>query len=247
MRDEPRVVALVQARMTSSRLPGKVLADLDGEPMLARQLSRLAMAAALDDIVVATTDQSSDDPVCDLARRLGVSFFRGSEADVLGRMSNAARMHRAEIVVRITADCPLIDPQVVDAVVAELLSDPCCDYASNVLDRSYPQGLDVEAVRAATLFEVAEKAISPMAREHVTWHIVREAPTEYSLRSVRAADDHSDLRWTVDTEVDLELIRRIYRELELSHQARGYRQVLEHVLADPDLQSLNQHVIQRNL
>ena len=229
--------------MTSSRLPGKVLADLGGRPMLAQQLRRLALATSLDEIVVATTDRATDDPVCALAEELGFDSFRGSENDVLERFAGASKRHGADIVVRVTADCPLIDPQVVDRVVGELLADESCDYASNVIERSYPQGLDVEALRADVLERVAATAVSKQAREHVTWHIIREAPESFRLRSVTAFDDHSTLRWTVDTAVDLELVRRIYSEVSLTELPSGYRHILAHVLANPELQTFNKQIV----
>lgn len=247
MADRRKVVAIVQARMTSTRLPGKVLADVCGRPMLEHQLRRLRRAATVDAVVVATTVNPSDDPVCELARALGVACYRGSEADVLSRYAEAAAEHGADVVVRITADCPLLDPGVVDAVVGEVLADPACDYASNVLERSYPQGLDVEALRADTLARVARDARSPMAREHVTWHIVSENPGGFALRSVVDGERHDDLRWTVDTAEDLEMVRRVYEELDLAGRPRGYREILAHVLARPELSRINAHVRQKHM
>jgi len=135
----PRTVAIVQARMTSTRLPGKVLADLAGRPMLEQQLRRLALARTVDEVMVATTDNATDDPVCALVERLGMAVFRGSEHDVLARFVGAARQGRADVVVRVTADCPLLDPALVDAVVMPMLANWRCDYASNVLERCYPR------------------------------------------------------------------------------------------------------------
>ena len=241
----PDVVAIIQARMTSTRLPGKVLMDLAGRPMLEQQLRRLALAATVDEIVIATTDNVSDDPVCALAERLGVGCFRGSEHDVLDRFVRAARQAEADIVVRVTADCPLLDPALVDAVVAPMLEDPECDYASNVLQRCYPRGLDVEALRTSVLERVAASATSKEAREHVTWHIVREAPGAFRTHAVTEADDHSDLRWTVDTDDDLALVRRLYADLDLGAHPRGYRDVLAHVQATPELRTINRHVQQK--
>lgn len=243
---EQRVVAVVQARMTSTRLPGKVLADLCGRPMLEQQLRRLAMSRAVDEFVIATTENATDDPICALAKRLFVRCHRGSEDDVLSRVVDAARAARADVVVRVTADCPLLDPGVVDDVVGALLSTPGCDYASNVLERTHPRGLDVEAVRMDVLERVATTATSPQAREHVTWHIVREDPSSFSMASVHEDDDNADLRWTVDTEDDLELVRQIYAGLQLGEQHKGYREVLSWVRARPSLQRLNGHVLQKH-
>ena len=244
---KPRVIAIVQARMGSSRLPGKVMADICGSPMLAHQVRRLKRAAALDEVVIATTSSERDAPLVALAERLGIGCFRGSETDVLDRYRGAAEAFSADVVVRITADCPLIDSDVIDAVVAALLEDEKTDYASNVIDRSYPQGLDVEALRRDVLERVASTATSQMAREHVTWHFLSEEPYAFHSRSVREHDDHSDLRWTVDTPADLELVRRIYIELELSKSDAGYREILEHVLQSDQLRDINSHVEQRHI
>ncbi len=231
--------------MGSTRLPGKVLADLAGRPMLEQQLWRLVLARRVDAVVVATTENPTDDPICELAERLGLACYRGSEHDVLARFVGAARAHRADVIVRVTADCPLLDPEIVDTVVRTMLDDPLADYASNVLERSHPRGLDVEAVRASVLERIAATVTSAEAREHVTWHLVREKPDDFRLRSVTEDDDHTDLRWTVDTADDLALVRRLYRDLDLDLNPLGYRDVLAHVLAHPELQSINQHINQK--
>ena len=243
---EPRVVAVIQARMTSTRLPGKVLAEVGGRPMLEQQLRRLARTRSIDEFVIATTENATDDPICALATRLFVRCHRGSEDDVLSRVLEAAKGARAEVVVRVTADCPLLDPSIIDDVVGAMVADPSCDYASNVLERSYPRGLDVEAVRMDALERVATVATSQEAREHVTWHIVREDPTSFSTRSIRGRDDNSDLRWTVDTEDDLDLVRQIYDGLQLDAHHKDYAEILAWVRARPELQHLNQHVLQKH-
>lgn len=232
--------------MTSTRLPGKVLANVGGRPMLEQQIRRLAMTRSIDEFVIATTENSADDPLVALAKRLFVRCHRGSEDDVLARVVDAAQATRAQVVVRVTADCPLLDPGLVDEVVAAIINDPQCDYASNVLDRTYPRGLDVEAVRMDALERVAATATSREAREHVTWHIVREDPSSFQTVSVHAAEDNTDLRWTVDTRDDLELVRRIYDGLELDTQHKGYREILDWVRARPALQHLNEHVLQKH-
>lgn len=232
--------------MTSTRLPGKVLAEVGGRPMLEQQLRRLAMTRTVDEFVIATTENVSDDSICALATRLFVRCHRGSEHDVLSRVVDAARAARAQIVVRVTADCPLLDPKVVDRVVQAIVDDPGCDYASNVLDRTYPRGLDVEAVRMSALERVAAAATSKEAREHVTWHIVREAPDAFTTASVRDDEDNTDLRWTVDTEDDLAVVRQIYDGMNLDGEHAGYPEILAWVRARPAVQHLNQHVLQKH-
>jgi spore coat polysaccharide biosynthesis protein SpsF (cytidylyltransferase family) len=221
-----RVVALVQARVGSSRLPEKVLADLAGIPMLSQVVRRLKLARRLDDIVVATSDSPGDDRVVEVAQTEDVGWYRGDEQDVLRRMLGAARESRAEVIVRVTGDCPLLDPWVLDAVVDELLSggEPC-DYASNVLRRTFPRGLDSEALFGDVLERVERLAASPEAREHVTWLIREERPELFIRRSVEWHEDHSELDWSVDTEDDLARIRQIYARFGLDRAVTPWSEV----------------------
>lgn len=235
-----RKVIIVQARMGSTRLPGKVLADLVGRPMLAWQLSRLKSCTAADDIVVATTTLGRDDPVVDLARRLEVRWFRGSEEDVLSRFVGAAREAHADVVVRITADCPLIDPEVTDRVVSVLTANQStCDYASNSLRRTYARGLDVEAMFRDTLERAHRLGRSQTSREHVTPFIYAERPDLFLCRSVEDDVDNSDLRWTVDAAQDLELVRRLYTGLDLGARILPYREVVAYVRKHPEICLIN--------
>jgi len=241
-----RRVIVVQARMTSTRLPGKVLMDVAGRPMLAQQLRRLTRCRLADDIVVATTVNATDDPVVTVARAEGARWFRGSEGDVLDRYVGAARDAKADIVVRVTADCPLIDPDVSDRVIDALVSGPeRWDYASNVVRRTFPQGLDTEALFADTLERVHRMARSASAREHVTPFIYRERPDLFLVHSVTDGEDNSDLRWTVDEPADLELVRRVYEGLRVGERAVGYRELLAHARAHPELSALNAAVVPR--
>jgi spore coat polysaccharide biosynthesis protein SpsF len=231
-----KTVAIVQARTGSTRLPGKVLEQVGGRPMLAQLLRRLREARALTEIMVATTTESRDDAVVELAGTEGIGCFRGSEDDVLSRYVGAARNSGAEIVVRLTADCPLIDAGVVDRVVATLIDGAAeYDYVSNVVRRTYPQGLDVEALFVDTLERVYRLARSPEAREHVTWFVASERPELFLVGSVTDDEDNSDLRWTVDTPADLELVRRLYDELDLGTTPLGYRAILAQVRSHPQL------------
>jgi spore coat polysaccharide biosynthesis protein SpsF len=231
------VVAILQARMTSTRLPGKVLMDIAGEPMIVQQLRRLRQSAAVSNIVVATTVNAADDEVVDVALSEGVHVHRGSESDVLGRYYDAARESDADVVVRLTADCPLTDPGVVDRVVAALLDG--ADYASNVVERTFPIGLDVEALGFPTLEQVHELGTSPQAREHVTWFLLRERPERFDLVSVTDNVDNSDLRWTVDNAGDLDLVRRLYEDLSLANSLLPYARIIEYVREHPELATAN--------
>jgi spore coat polysaccharide biosynthesis protein SpsF len=241
-----RRVAIVQARMTSSRLPGKVLADLAGRPLLEQLLRRVAAMREVDEIVVATTALPSDDPVAELVARLGFGVFRGDEHDVLSRFLGAARQFRADLIVRLTADCPLLDPAESDRVVRVLVDAGEADYASNVDPRTYAVGLDTEALFRDTLERVGRLGRSPDAREHVTWLIHRERPELFLRCSVTDREDNSDLRWTVDTADDLAAVRRLYRELGLDERALAYREIVAHARSHPEIGRLNAHVAQRH-
>lgn len=228
--------------MTSTRLPGKVLMDLDGEPLLKRQLDRLRLSKTADNIVVACTDMAADAPLAKLAADWGMTTFRGSETDVLSRYLGAARAAKAEIVVRVTSDCPLICPEICDKVV-ESLGD--ADYVSNTLKRTYPRGLDTEAFTMKALERCAAEAKSPAAREHVTWHIHTDARASFKVRSIEDSDDNSGLRWTVDEPADLEAVRRLWTGLRLSEKTLGYRDILAYARAHPEIGELNASVEQK--
>jgi spore coat polysaccharide biosynthesis protein SpsF len=239
-----RTVIIVQARMTSTRLPGKVLADLGGRPMLGQELARLKRCRRAAEIVVATTANAADDAVVALAEKEGVGWFRGDEHDVLSRYLGAARAARAEVVVRVTADCPLIEPALVDEVVRVLTEEGPADYASNIQRRTFPRGLDVEALYMDVLERTGRLGRTKEAREHVTFFIHREHPELFILRSVTGGEDHSDLRWTVDEPADLELVRRIYELGGLGEREVGFRELVSLVRAHPELLRLNAHVQQ---
>jgi len=241
-----RRVIIVQARMTSTRLPGKVLMDLRGRPMLGHQLRRLKICRNCDEIVVATTTNRDDDPICALADEEGVRWFRGGESDVLSRFVGAAVEASAELVVRITADCPLIDPDVSDRVIWEIETHATeCDYASNAVQRTFPRGLDTEAFFFDSLVRAARLAKSRPAREHVTYFILREQPGLFLIRSVTDVEDNSDLRWTVDTPVDMAMAREIYKALELERQIVPYRDILSYVRGHPEIAAMNAWVVQK--
>lgn len=235
-----RTVVVIQARMGSTRLPGKVLLDVAGKPMLEQQIRRIQHCRSVDDVVVATTTHRHDDAIVDLVRRLDVNWFRGDEHDVLARYVGAARATRADVVLRVTSDCPLIDPALTDRVVDELRDYAAeCDYASNIVQRTYPRGLDVEALFADTLFRIDRLSKSAAAREHVTLVPRSERPELFLVRSVTDTEDNSDLRWTVDTDADLGLIRCLYDALGLDTRAASYREILGFVRANPELSALN--------
>jgi spore coat polysaccharide biosynthesis protein SpsF (cytidylyltransferase family) len=209
------LTVIIQARMTSSRLPGKVMADIGGKPLLQQMLGRVRRAKTLDKIVVATTTNPTDDPVAELCQRMGVELHRGSELDVLDRFHDAANAAGATVVVRLTADCPMIDPELVDEVVRRFRQGDC-DYATNAIERTYPDGLDVEVMSRAALNEAHEKARLPYEREHVTPYIHGIGGSRAQIfrqAHVRFVADFAHVRWTVDRPDDLDRVRELFRLL----------------------------------
>jgi spore coat polysaccharide biosynthesis protein SpsF len=240
-------VVIVQARMTSQRLPRKVLMELAGRPMLEQQLRRLARCARADEIVLAVTTNPQDEPLVELADRLGLRWHRGSEHDVLARYADAARAAAADLVVRVTSDCPLIDADEVDAVIEALEQRrTTCDYASNRLEPHLPRGLDTEALWCDVLERTDRLAVSAPAREHVTWFCYAERPDLFELHSVRRPFDAADLRWTVDTPDDLALVRRLYADLGLAERHVPTAAIIDHVRRHPDVAALNAHIAQKS-
>lgn len=239
-----RTVAIVQARMGSTRLPGKVLQDLCGDTMLARCIQRLRAASSLAHVVIATTTNPEDDVIVSEAHRLGAQVHRGPSADVLDRYVGAARASDAEAIVRVTSDCPMIDPTVVDRVVGKLTS--AIDYASNTHDiQTFPRGLDCEVLHRDTLERMGRMATSRAAREHVTV-FVREQPQLFRTDQLIADTDDSDLRWTVDTDADLALVRTLFERFSLATRTVDYRDIVHAVRAEPALTQLNAHIAQKD-
>jgi spore coat polysaccharide biosynthesis protein SpsF len=239
---------VVQARMTSTRLPGKVLMELAGKPMLERQLERLERCTQVDEVVLAVTTNPEDDPLVALAEHLGLRWYRGSEHDVLARYLGAAREAHAELVVRVTSDCPLIDPVETDEVIVALEQRRAdCDYASNRLEQQLPRGLDVEALWMDVLERMARMAQSAPSREHVTWFCYGERPDLFALHSVRRPFEAADLRWTVDTSDDLAMVRRLYGDLRLADREVPLADIIAHVRAHPEIAKINAHVVQKDV
>jgi spore coat polysaccharide biosynthesis protein SpsF len=239
-----KIVAIIQARMGSTRLPGKVLMDLGGETVLARVLGRLRRAIMIEEIVVATTDSAADDAIIRECERLEVSCFRGSEQNVLDRYYAAARMFAAEVVVRITSDCPVIDPDLVNETIRAFQLQGG-DYCSNSIPRTYPRGLDTEVFTMNALEQGWRHAYEPYEREHVTPYFY-EHPELFRLVSHQGQIDYSQYRWTLDTEEDLELLREIYARFG-NKDDFSWREVIQLMEHEPELAELNSHVIQKTL
>ncbi len=233
-------VALIQARMGSSRFPGKVLEDLAGRPMLWHVVNRVRRAKSVDKVVIATTDQDTDDPIAKFCEQEGVACFRGSEQDVLDRFYQAARANGADVVVRITADCPLIDPSVIDKVLAHFARGDC-DYACNIIRYTYPDGLDTEVFSFAALERTWREAAKPSEREHVTPYMrtgkFRTANVESQTPVLP-----DKYRWTVDHPADLEFVRTVYAAFSKNGEF-GFEEVFDLLKERPDLATIQAETI----
>ncbi|MSR86575.1 acylneuraminate cytidylyltransferase [Candidatus Peribacteria bacterium] len=233
-----KIVAIIQARMSSRRLPGKILEDIVGSPLLAHVVRRAEAAKVFDAVIIATSTDATDDPVEKFCASQKITCFRGDLNDVLNRYVSAAAAFRADVIVRHTADCPLLDPAVIKKVVQSF--DPnTLDYASNVMPRTYPKGLDTEVFSVAALKKVNELATLPADREHVTLYI-RNHPDVFRIGSVTQERDLSALRWTVDEPADLEFVRAVYKEL--GDGMFGQREILDLLEQKPELSKINSHI-----
>jgi spore coat polysaccharide biosynthesis protein SpsF (cytidylyltransferase family) len=230
-------VAVLQARMTSSRLPGKVLRPILGQPMLALQIERIRRAKLIHHLVVATSTDASDTPVADLCARLGVEAYRGSLDDVLDRMYRAAAPHAPTHLVRLTGDCPLTDPTVIDLIIRSHVEHDA-DYSSNTQPPSFPHGLDAEVARWTAFECVHREARLPSEREHVTPYLYRH-PELFRLNPVIADVDRSSMRWTVDHPSDFDLVARVYGALYPGNAAFTTEDVLRLFEREPDLATIN--------
>ncbi|MGD0005811.1 MAG: glycosyltransferase family protein [Anaerolineaceae bacterium] len=236
-------VAIIQGRMASSRLPGKILLDIAGKPMLAHVVERARRAKTVDQVVVATTTQLEDDAVEAYCRKHGIAVFRGSLNDVLDRFYQAALAFRADVIVRLTADCPLVDPQLLDQVVEEFLRagvDFCCNRLPPPLKRTYPIGLDVEVCTFQALERAWKEAKEPHEREHVMPYLY-DCPGRFKILRVDYEKDYGEMRWTVDTPQDLELVCQIFARLGENH-AFTWLDVLELFEREPQLALINSQV-----
>ncbi|MBV2181848.1 MAG: aminotransferase class III-fold pyridoxal phosphate-dependent enzyme [Castellaniella sp.] len=236
-----KVVAIVQARMGSTRLPGKVMKPIGGVPMIEVLLARLARARRLNQIMVATSTDLRNLALRDHVQRLGYACFVGSEQDVLHRYLQAARQAQADVVVRVTGDCPLIDPEVVDAVIDRFFAQQL-DYVSNVSPATYPDGLDTEVFTREALERAARESTDPFDHEHVTPYLRR--PGLFRTDAVCHEKDLSGLRWTVDEPADLEVVTQVFRHFSPDIHF-SWRQVVALQDAHPELFAANQ-TIERN-
>lgn len=242
-----KIVATIEARMTSSRLPGKVLSPIGGIPALEMLIGRLKGSKYLDGICVATTINVTDDPVVSLASRLNVGYFRGSESDVLGRVLNAAQSMSADIIVEITGDCPFVDPALVDRGIEEFFARDV-DYAANVITLSYAIGFDVQVFPTKILAEVAELTQDPIDRTHVSYYIYNH-PERYRLYNWEAEPEcyGADLRMTLDERADLLALNKVAEALLPEHPHFSAKDVTQYLRAHPEVVAINQAVRQKEV
>ena len=239
-------VIILQARMGSTRLPGKVLLSLAGKTVLEHVIDRLKRVSVSANLVIATSVNKIDEPIVDLANSLGVRCFRGSEQDVLSRYYYAAKDIGAECIIRCNADCPLIDPQIVDQVISFYLANiNKYDYVSNILKPSFPTGMHCEAFSFGAIHKANIQAIDPLEREHVTPYIYRR-PEMFSLYNIEHSKDLSYLRWTLDVKEDYILISKIYDALYINNPQFTMNSVLKLLEIHPDWTSINGHISKRS-
>ncbi len=230
--------------MGSTRLPGKVLIDIGGQTALCRVVRRLSRAELINEIIIATTISSLDDAIVAEAERLQVGVFRGSEHDVISRYLGAAETLSANVVVRITSDCPLIDPELTDQVLGEFCRQKA-DFAFNDVPNRLPRGLDVEVCSLEALRKANSIADQPYQREHVT-PLFYERPDLFKTVAIRAEKDLSHYRWTLDTPQDLTLIRAIYENFSNQNNF-SWHEIVELMEREPELARMNSAVVQKSM
>ncbi len=268
---KPRTIAIIQARMSSTRLPGKVLREIAGEPMLAHVIERAKHAKLVDEVVLATTTDPSDDPVAEFCAERGYNFTRGSLNDVLDRYYQAAKEYDADVIVRLTADCPVLDPEVVDQTIKPLIESRNwkaqeIDFVANRLPppmgRSFPIGLDTEVCIFAALENAWQNATEKHQREHVMPYLYENtnlqpstfkpsnlqtgtSPRGFKIALVNHVPDYGSLRWTVDTPEDLEFIQQVFARFD--HDDFGWQDILSLLEKEPELAKINADVHHKTL
>lgn len=243
-----RTVAIIQARMGSSRLPGKIMKEVVNKPLLEYQIEQVRRTKTIDQIVIATTTKDAEQPIIDLCERMSVDYYRGSEEDVLSRYYQAACFYGADTVVRLTSDCPLLDPAVIDEVITVFRSkSESYDYVSNTMERTYPRGYDVEVFSMKVLEQAHKEASQAAEREHVTSYLYQH-PELFRLGQVKQTNNLSSYRLTVDTEEDFELIARLITVLcEKRIETFTLDDVVSILQDHPEWVFINAHIEQKKV
>lgn len=242
--------AIVQARMGSTRLPGKIMKDLSGKPVLWHVVDRLKHSKKIDKVIIATTVLAEDDKVENFCEENNIPFFRGSVEDVLSRYYYTAQKFSCKNIIRITSDCPVIDPEIIDKMIDlfdnENSGEVKIDYLSNSLERTFPRGLDAEIFTFDVLEKTFNSATEKYEKEHVTPYIYKH-PALFKLKNYSNDKDYSNLRWTLDTPQDLQLIREIYNVLYKGNKIFLFKEILELVKKNPKLKEINNSIKQKEL
>lgn len=234
-------IAIIQARMGSTRLAGKIFKHLGGKTVLEHVVSRVSESKCIDEIIVATTINKIDLEIVGFCSQRGIRLFVGSENDVLDRYYQAARLLSPTNVIRITSDCPMIDPEITDTIIQRHL-DGKFDYTSNTLEETFPDGLDTEVFTFEALTTAWREAKLPSEREHVT-AFIKKHPERFKLNSVKNDIDLSFMRWTIDQEEDFEFLTKIFERIYFKKPAFRTRDVLEEIEKEPDLLKINTGII----
>jgi spore coat polysaccharide biosynthesis protein SpsF len=244
---KPRIAIITQARMGSTRLPGKHLKKVLDKPLIAYLIERLRRVRQADELILATTDNPLDDELVDFAEKAGLAYFRGSEEDVLDRYYHCAKEFKADVIVRISADCPLIDPALIDAVIQFYLDHTHeYDYISNTLTRTYPRGMDIEVFSFDSFKRVKQEGHLPEEKEHVTPYYYRH-PEKFRLGNFSQSENEASHRWTVDTEEDFKLISTILESIYPQNHKFTLKDLLDLIQAHPDWEKINAHIEQKKL
>ena len=239
------IVAITQARVGSTRLPKKVLKVINGKTLLDYQLDSLKKSRYIKEVIVATTVESSDEEIIQLCKKRNQKYFRGPENNVLERYYLASKEFEADIIIRITSDCPVIDIEIIDTVIEKFIKHKV-DYASNTLERTYPRGMDVEVFTMNALETSYKNAREQREIEHVTPYIYFN-PETFKLLSIKSDQDYSQYRWTVDTEEDFELVKRLIMELHRQSKEINLENLLQIMDENEEWYLINAHIEQKKL
>jgi len=243
------IVCIMQARTGSTRLPEKILKKIKDKTVLEHDIDRLLESTMIDNLVIATTTKEKDNRIVEIAQNYSVGFYRGSEDNVLSRYYYAAKEYNAEIIIRVTSDCPIIDPHIIDNMVNEFIAlkrDQNLDYLSNKIKMTFPRGLDVEVFTFDVLKKTFLEANQKFEKEHVTPYIYLN-PDKFKIKNYENDTDYSMYRWTLDTEEDFILIKKIYDNLYDKGKIFLFKDVLRYIEKNPKISKINEHIKQKKL
>ena len=235
VRTDHFTLAILQARMSSSRLPGKVMMPITGVPMIYRQIERIRLSTTINEIIIATSTDSSDDVLVEYLRTHGIRVFRGSLDDVLSRFLEIEIEVQPTAIIRLSGDCPLVMPELIDKMVIQFYESNV-DYLSNTLEPTYPDGLDIEIITASAIRKLAKYELSEAEREHVTLGIYRR-PSEFTLENFRGEEDLNQNRWTVDYLEDLQFVRQVFIAFDGQESTFSFEDTIMFLKSNQDIKS----------